>query len=407
MALANQLRALTPDGSHTLSKAWYRFPWGAYPPALVKGNGIRVWDADGNEFIDLICALGASTLGYNYENASLGPQTGASFSLPECEQLRAAQLVCDVFKAEAVRFLTTGSDACSVAVRAARAYTERDLIAVASSGYHGTHDWFTVLRDEHPGVPDWLREGVTTFAYNDLASLEPVLRSRRVALVMLEPCLFEAPNSGFLQGVVDLAHRYGALVCFDETILGGRMHLLGGTGHFDVWPDLRVYGKALGCGEAIAFLVGPMNVLAAGKGYSGTFLANRTGLLALQRGIRGYLFNPQFIENQWYHGERIQDALKKDPGVERVVDGYPWHPRLTFVGADERRQMSVFLQELADRGVLWADAGVNIPATMTDADCTIVCKALREAVRAVTAGVELRGDLIERGIQIRPRNKTL
>src|SRR5574343_1360385 len=165
MALSEQAQHWTPFGSQTLSKASVRFPWGAYPPVLVRGEGCRVWDADGNEFIDLICSLGATAIGYgngHVTNAVAAQmRDGTLFSLPHPLEGQVSQQLCARLGwPTGVKFAKTGSDACSMAVRAARAYTGRDTVLVADNGYHGTHDWFTVVRPEHPGVPEFMHSGI-------------------------------------------------------------------------------------------------------------------------------------------------------------------------------------------------------------------------------------------------------
>ena len=326
MALSERAAQWTPFGSQTLSKAACRFPWGAYPPVLVRGDGCHVWDADGNEFIDLICSLGATAIGYGNEHVALAVhevvRNGPLFSLPHPREGQVAERFCKLLGwPTAAKFAKTGSDACSMAVRAARAYTGRDVVLVADNGYHGTHDWFTVVRDQHPGVPDWMADGAEQFGYNDLFSLETLLSFRVAdghppALVMLEPTLFTPPARGFLRGVVDLAHQHGALVCFDETILGGRMAVGGGGEFFGVQPDLAVFGKALGGGYPIACVVGAMDVIKGAVGYSGTFFGDTIGLAAMDATLDVYR-DESIIETQWDAGSAMPICYPALPEAEK------------------------------------------------------------------------------------------
>ena len=408
-AWLERARAVTPHGSQTLSKQACRFPVGAHPLALVSGRGCRVTDVDGHDYIDLICSLGATTLPYHHpvvEGAVLAQilNSGPIFSLPHPLEAEVAGTLCARLGwPQQAKFAKTGSDACSMAVRAARAFTGRDVVLIADNGYHGTHDWYTVTKDQHPGVPSWLHAGVESFAFNHLGHLEALLEEDGVALVMLEPTLYTAPEPGFLAGVVDLAHRHGALVCFDETILGGRMALGGGSEYFGVTPDLAVFGKALGGGYPMAALVGLADVVTCAAGYSGTFFGDAIGLAAMRATLDVYRDEP-VIASQWEVGEAIQQTLLDEAialGLPIIVDGYPFHPRITFRDDADRVLMSTFLQACADRGVLWHSAGVNVPALMPASDVKATLRALRGALVAVAAGEPLRGAVIEAS-QIRP-----
>jgi glutamate-1-semialdehyde 2,1-aminomutase len=410
MALSERASQWTPFGSQTLSKAACRFPWGAFPPVLVRGEGCHVWDADGNEFIDLICSLGATAIGYGNSHVmnAVARQMakGTLFSLPSPLEGQVAERFCKLLGwPTAAKFAKTGSDACSMAVRAARAYTDRDVVLVADNGYHGTHDWFTVLREQHPGVPNDLLRLIDTFEFNDLASLDDALGAD-VALVMLEPTLFTPPTTGFLEGVVAMAHEHCALVCFDETILGGRMAVGGGGEFWGVVPDLAVFGKALGGGYPIACVVGAMDVIERAVGYSGTFFGDCIGLAAMDATLDVYRDEP-IIDNQWNVGTGIMLALNAGitaNKLEAVADGYAIHPRLTFTGLKANYQMSVWLQEMAERGVLAHPAGFNVPGVMTPDDVASVLMAISDSLAAVADGVPLRGDEIQ-GVQIRGARK--
>jgi glutamate-1-semialdehyde 2,1-aminomutase len=407
MALSERAQQWTPFGSQTLSKAACRFPWGAFPPVLVRGEGCHVWDADGNEFIDLICSLGATAIGYGNRHVTNAVArqmcNGTLFSLPHPLEGHVAERFCKLLGwPTGAKFAKTGSDACSMAVRAARAWTGCDTVLVCPTCYHGTHDWFNIVRPEHPGIPAFMENGIWTFSYNDLNGLEDALGDRDVALVMLEPTLFTPPAPGFLQGVVDLAHTYGALVCFDETILCGRARIGGGGEWFGVTPDLAVFGKALGGGYPIACVVGDRDVIAGAAGYSGTFFGDCIGLAAMDATLDVYRDEP-IIDNQWNHGTGIMLALNagiKANGLEAVADGYAIHPRLTFTGLKANYQMSVWLQEMAERGVLAHPAGFNVPGVMTPDDVASVLMAISDSLAAVADGVPLRGAEIQ-GVQIR------
>lgn len=406
----------TPEGSQTRSKAACRFPFGAYPVAVECGRGAYVWDVDGHRYLDFIGALGAIPLGYGYPavKAAIAKQLddGILFGLPHRLEGEVSERFCSRVPCAqngAVKWLKTGSEACAAAVRMARAYTGRDLVLMADNGYHGWHDWYTVTKAQHPGVPDSLAQGVRTFRYNDLDSLcWTLVRSGHVSAVILEPTLFTSPDDGFLQGVVDLAHQHGAVVIFDEMILGARLAYAGGQEYFGVTPDLATFGKGIsGIGYPVACVCGKREIVQCGVTVSGTFGGDALALAAVNATMDVYEREP-IIENQWRDGQRIMDGLTRaclSLGLTNVViDGYPIHPRLTFTGPDGRLHTSVFLQECAQQGVAFHPGGINIPGILMPDQVTDTIGALDNALGAVRIGSPLRGRLVE-DAQVRPAGR--
>ena len=261
IALTARTRAVSPGGAQTMSRQPARFVEGAYPAYLARGRGARVWDVDGNEYVDFLCGLGALPLGHAHPavDAAIARQLSTGLitpSLPTAlEEEVAAKLVQVIPCAQdrgQVRFVKTGSEACAAAARIARRATGRDRVIVV--GYHGWHDWVMETSDPHPGIP--LTFNTIRVRYNDLQHLEDVLKdpiklptqTPGIAAVMLEPMLLEPPADGYLQAVVDLCHRYGALSIFDEMVCGFRWATAGGQEYFGVTPDLAVFGKGLANG---------------------------------------------------------------------------------------------------------------------------------------------------------------
>ena len=236
-----------PLGSQTFSKSKTQYPHGVSPYFIQRGLGSRVWDIDGNAYLDFINGLASVTLGYLDPDVTAAVQAqlqeGTIFSLAHpIEAETAEQIVEMVPCAEMVRFGKNGSDATSGAVRVARAYTGRDHVAVC--GYHGWQDWYIGSTARHKGVPDAVRRLTHAFPYNDVASLEAILIEHRgnVAAVVLEPLGFTPPQDDFLERVQALAHHHGALLIFDETVSGFRVNQGGAQAHFGVTPDLATLG---------------------------------------------------------------------------------------------------------------------------------------------------------------------
>ena len=236
------------------------------PVFLAKGKGCRVWDVDGNEYIDYIQGLLPNILGYAHEevNAAVAEQLGQghSFSLPHPLEVELAERLTRLIPcAEKVRFGKNGSDATSGAVRAARALTGRERIACC--GYHGWQDWYIGSTTRNAGVPEAVRALTHPFVYNDLGSLQKLLQEHKgeFAAVIMEPVNFWPPAAGFLEGVRELAHEHGALLIFDEICSGFHFGLGGAQKKFGVTPDLACFGKAMGNGFPISCVVGRADVM--------------------------------------------------------------------------------------------------------------------------------------------------
>ena len=216
-----------PLGSQTFSKSTTQYPLGVSPYFIQKGKGSKVWDVDGNEYIDYINSLASITLGYADPDVTKAVtdqlQEGVIFSLSHPIEMQVAETLCEMVPcAEKVRFGKNGSDATAGAIRIARAFTSRDHVAVC--GYHGWQDWYIGSTARSRGVPQVVRDLTHTFPYNDLPALDALLKkhSGEFAAVMLEPMNVFAPAPGYLEGLKALTHQHGALLIFDETITGFR-----------------------------------------------------------------------------------------------------------------------------------------------------------------------------------------
>ncbi len=258
LALRDKADAVIPGGAQTFSKSPISFVQGIAPNFLTKGQGAFVWDIDGNRYIDYIMGLGPVILGHADPavNEAVIEQIrdGVSFSLPHPLEVEVAQALCEIIPcAEMVRFGKNGSDATAAAVRAARAYTHRDM--VARCGYHGWQDWYIGSTDRHLGVPEAVRWLTLRFPYNDLEALHLLFKQHRdeIDCVVMEPVTFDAPQPGYLEGVQTLCRKHGALLVFDEVITGFRFGIGGAQSHFGVTPDLACFGKAMARGGRSVF----------------------------------------------------------------------------------------------------------------------------------------------------------
>ena len=177
-ALLARAEKSIPLGTQTFSKSKTQFPYGISTYFIERGEGRRVWDVDGNEYIDFINGLAAITLGYNDPDVNAAVQTqltkGTIFSLAHPIEMEVAEKICEMVPcAEKVRFGKNGSDATSGCIRLARAYTGREHVLVC--GYHGWQDWYIGSTARHIGVPECTRELTHSFDFNDIESLKTKL----------------------------------------------------------------------------------------------------------------------------------------------------------------------------------------------------------------------------------------
>src|SRR5215468_8248245 len=206
----HRAEGLIPAATQTLAKGPGQYVRGVAPKYLQSGKGSHVWDVDGNEYIDLVMAVGPISLGYQYPavDDAIKQQLacGISFSLMHPLEVEVAELVrACVPSAEMVRFSKTGCDVTSAAVRLARAYTNRERVLCC--GYHGWHDWYIGVTDRNDGVPEATRALTSTFVYNNLASILDSIDDQ-TACVILEPVAFTLPEADFLHHLRELCDEH-------------------------------------------------------------------------------------------------------------------------------------------------------------------------------------------------------
>jgi glutamate-1-semialdehyde aminotransferase/spore coat polysaccharide biosynthesis protein SpsF (cytidylyltransferase family) len=355
-----------PGGAQTFSKARTQYVEGAAPIFLQRGKGCRVWDVDGNEYIDYVQGLLPNILGYANEDVdrAVADQIaqGHSFSLPHPLEVQLAERLTRLIPcAEMVRFGKNGSDATSGAVRAARAFTGRDRIACC--GYHGWQDWYIGSTTRNAGVPAAVGALTHPFRYNDLGSLEKLLLEHpgEFAAVIMEPTNFEAPVSGFLPAVKELAQRHGALLIFDEICSGFHFGLGGAQRLLGVTPDLACFGKAMGNGFPISCIVGRADVMAVFEEIFFSFtLAGEVASMAAAMKVLDILENTDALARMESNGRTLQDGfntLAEEAGLSDRLKAIA-HPAWSLLkfrdsdGSDSQLVKSLFQQEATKRGVL-------------------------------------------------------
>jgi glutamate-1-semialdehyde 2,1-aminomutase len=411
--LQERLRQVIPGGSHTYAKGADQYPE-AFPCVIARGNGCRVWDVDGNEFIEYGMGLRAVTLGHAYgpvvdavrESLSIG----TNFTRPAAIELECADRLLEIVGgADMVKFTKDGSSADTAALKLARAHTGRRLIAIcAEQPFFSYDDWFICTTTMDGGIPHGVRSETLRFPYNDAAALHHLFRDypKQIAAVMLEPSRSVEPKPGFLESVQKLCHEHGALLIYDELMTGFRWHLGGAQKEYGVVPDLSTFGKALANGFALSALCGKREFMQLGsreRPQDDVFLLSTThgaetpSLAAAIATMRVYSSEP-VIEHLYRQGTRLRRAIEQVTarhGLQRhfEVTGRPcsllWGAR-DANGAPSQAFRTLLLQETLRRGIIIPSLVVSYSHSDSDIDQTVdaIDGALSVYGRALSDGVE-------------------
>jgi glutamate-1-semialdehyde aminotransferase len=335
LKLYEEAIALVPGGVLGARKP-ADFIAGEYPVFLESGKGCRLTDVDGNEFIDFLCGYGPIILGYREGEVDEAVcrqvmDRGFCFTLTQKYQnLLADRLTELVPSAEMCIFLKTGSDATTASIRIARAHTGR--LKVMRCGYHGWHDWCVEMKG---GIPGKFYEDVYEFRYNDLDQLEELMavHGDDTAAIIMTPFghpnhqKMQEPAPGFLEGVRQIADRYGAVLVYDEIRTCFRLSMGGAQKLYGVTPDLTVLGKAMANGYPISVVTGRKDVMAAAADklfISSTFFPNSDAFVAALKTIE-ILEREKVLENIWEKGGRLMKS------IQDLIDRYDVGAELTGV----------------------------------------------------------------------------
>ena len=356
---------VSPLAAQTFSKSYRYFCRGIAPSYMDHGEGCYIYDVDGNKFIDFMCAVGPITVGYNDPtvNEAVINQVHkfASGSLQSELEVELAEKLCEIIPcAEMVRFVKNGGDATTAAIRLARAFTGREVVLM--SGYHGMHDWSIGASSNNKGVPKAVCELTKNFIYNDLGDLEKKLQENEVAAVILEPIQSNGPKEGYLEGVKELTHKYGAILVFDEVVSGFHYALGGAQEVFGVSPDLVAFGKGMGNGYPISAVAGRKDLLKQIE--EGLFISTTFGgdsiAMAASLATLNILSKPGYYKHIIRIGTMIRDGIqeridKYDLNDVLSVSGMPAHCGLAFEGQGSLSYLdiqSVYSQTMIQNGIL-------------------------------------------------------
>jgi len=335
-----------------------------FPHFASHGQGCRVVDSTGQEFVDWFLGWGPVVLGHRHPAVDTAIvdqlRRGIHLSLMSPLEIEVAERLTEIFPcAERVVFGKNGSDMTTAAVRIARAATGRER--VLACGYHGFHDWFRVLDPNVRGVPQALRGLIANFAYNDLQSARDALAQSpsAYAAIILEPMHDMLPVPGFLAGLRELADEFGAVLIFDEVVTGLRIALGGAQELFGVVPDLACVGKALANGMPLAALVGKAALMAhyPGVGVGMTFRGECLSYAAARASL-DVLQREPVCAHLAAVGTEVRDAFHASAaarGLDWRLSGHPSRMNFHVRGGGRISgpgAQAVFLQECLRGGVL-------------------------------------------------------
>lgn len=410
-----------PLGSQTFSKSRIAYPKNVSPLFIKRGEDCQVWDADDNQYTDFVSGLLSVSLGYCNEavdNAVIKQiKSGVTFSLPHQLEMQVAEKLVELIPcADMVRFGKNGSDATSAAIRLARAFTQKEHVAVC--GYHGWQDWYIGSTTRGLGVPESTKSLTHTFKYNDISSLEQLFsqQENKIAAVILEPMNTHFPQDNFLQKVKDLCKKQGAVLIFDETITGFRFSMGGAQALFGVTPDLATFGKGMANGYPISAVVGRRDIMMLMQDifFSGTFAGETLSLAATQATL-DFMIKNNVVKHLTAMGEKLQ------AGLEKIIDDMQaqhWlslsgHPVWSFLTISEQggysaiQLKSLFLQEMSQQGFLIGGAhNLNYAHKVKDIEALldaykVVLPVLATTIEQQNFATRFKGELLEPVFKVR------
>ncbi|MFC1908153.1 aspartate aminotransferase family protein [Chloroflexota bacterium] len=413
-------------GSAARSVGWGFSP---YPPFMERGEGSRIYDVDGNEYIDYLCAFGPLMLGHRPKKIidavkDVLDTQGSLFGMPHRLEYEVTELLTESVPClELVRLTNSGAEAIMCVLRLSRAYTGKEKVIKFEGHYHGVTDpiHFSTLPplavagpESAPrsvpatlGIPACLSDTLIVQPWNNPEVLEKTIRNRghEIAAIIAEPvmgnCGCIPPNEGYLEFLRDITRKNDILLIFDEVITSFRLSLGGAQAYYSVTPDLAVFGKALGCGFPIAGFGGKrdiMELIATNKvAHSGTYNANLLVMAAAKAVLTELKNNKGLYEHLFKMGNAIQKGVVekiKDAGVSVIAQGVG--PMFQILFSDRPitnyreaaqfvrpNQYHAFYQSMLKRGVLFHPSQFEnwfVSAAHNEEDIELTLKRVEDGI---------------------------
>ncbi|MEW6698201.1 MAG: glutamate-1-semialdehyde 2,1-aminomutase [Bacillota bacterium] len=420
--LFEQAQMVIPGGVNSPVRAFKSV--GLTPPFIARANGSRLWDAEGNEYIDYVGSWGPLILGHRHPAVIHAIQRclerGTTYGAPTDLEVTLAQMVVEALPSvEMVRMVNSGTEATMSALRLARAYTNRNKIVKFEGCYHGHHDSLLIKAGSgalthgvptSPGVPDNIAGSTINARYNDLELLEKIFAEAgtEIAAVIVEPLAGNMgvvpPAEGFLQGLRHLCNKAGALLIFDEVITGFRLSYGGAQSYYNVLPDLTCLGKIIGGGLPVGAYGGRREIMQmvspAGPVYqagtlSGNPLAMTAGIATLEQlqqpGIYEELNRKSSLLsqglNQAAKAAGVQASFNRVQSLQTCF--FTKHPVKDFASAStsDTKRYATFFRNMLEQGIYLAPSQFEaafVSTAHTDKDIERTVEAAFQAYKAVS-----------------------
>lgn len=417
------IHRLIPGGAHTYSKGDDQFPV-ASPAAITHAKGAYCWDVDGNKYLDTLMGLTAVSLGHAYEpvldRVRKELEKGVNFSRPSViEREMAEKFLSLVPVHDMIKFAKNGSVCTTAAVKLARAYTGRMLVArPVDHPFYSYDDWFIGSTACDFGIPASYKEHTVLYRSDDLQELERLFAQypNQIACVISEPEKWNSLEPDFYNKAIDLAHKHGTLWIMDEMITGFKTDFPGSIRKFNAKPDMATWGKGIANGFSFCALTGTKEIMEYGGinriGEPKVFLVSTTHggeTHAIGAGLATIEVFEK--ENVIEHNQSIGDyflaganAIIKKRGLEDYLGfiGFNWSSSLVVKNANKEVDMgyrTLFMQEMIRRGILYQ--GILAPSfshTREDIDwmvaafdesCEVLASALQDGYQKFLLGDQI------------------
>ncbi len=399
---------------------------GGTPPFMARGLGSKIYDVDGNEFIDYVCSWGPLILGHSHpqviEALKRALERGTSFGAPTELETTLAKMICNaVPSVEMIRFVNSGTEATMTALRLARAFTGREKIVKFAGGYHGHADGLlakagsglmTLGIPDSLGVPLSHARNTLVAPYNNAEAVEQLFQHypKDIAAVIVEPVAANmglvSPRSGYLASLRQLTNEFGALLIFDEVITGFRVAYGGAQALYNITPDLTCLGKIIGGGLPVGAYGGRREIMEmvapAGPVYqAGTLSGNPVAMTA---GIETL----KVLSQSGAYEQLEAKSLKLEEGIVKAASEantsvhisrvaslltvfFTAEPVVDYESATQANTMlfGKFFQQLLLQGIYWPPSqfeAVFVSLAHSDEDIELTISAVDKALSSLKTG---------------------
>jgi glutamate-1-semialdehyde 2,1-aminomutase len=406
-----KIHDLIPGGAHTYSKGDDQFPI-LSPASITHGKGSRVWDEDGNEYIECLSGLASVSLGHAYEpvieRVAAELRKGNNFSRPSViEREIAERFLANIKGHDMIKFAKNGSVVTTAAVKLARAFTGRKLVArPAEHPFYSYDDWFIGNTDVKSGIPSEISSLTVSFKADDLNSLQELFEKypNQIACVISEPEKMNVLADNFLSEAINLAHKHGALLIMDEMITGYKTDFPGSMTKYNVVPDMATWGKGIANGFSFCCLTGKKEVMELGgirnTGKEKLFLIStthggETSSIAAALATMDEFQNKPVIQHNQSIGQKFIDGSRQIIAQHNLSHSiknlqFNWHASLGYFdeqGNNSFGLRTLFHQEMIKHGILFQ--GIFCPHfSHSEKDVEQILNAIDESCKIYKKGLD-------------------